>query len=113
MAGQTWTVMLKGSPAQFDPDVFGTDPGKPLKAQIGDLVCWNNQTNATHKIAVMKADGTTVSFTTKDIEGFKSSSPGYITATADVSSGTISYHCTLHLDQDNKPTENGKITVVS
>ena len=110
--GQTWSVMMKGTPASFDPDVFGTGAGEPLKAQIGDLVSWNNQTSAKHQIAVTKADGTT-SFTTKEIEGFKSSSPGYVTQTADVSSGTISYHCTLHKDQDGKFTENGKITVVT
>jgi hypothetical protein len=98
--------MIKGSPASFDPDVFGTDPGQPLKAQIGDLICWNNQTTAQHRIEV---GGKTV-FTTKEIEAYKPSSPGYVIQNDDPK--TISYHCTLHKDQDGKFTENGTITVV-
>lgn len=114
---QVWSIMINGNvPAKFNPDVFGTGPGEPLKAQLGDLVSWNNQTNDTHQIAVVKADGTTISFTTEKIASFKSSTPGYVTASADVvpgPTGTISYHCTLHLDQNKKPIENGKITVVA
>ncbi|HUP61289.1 MAG TPA: hypothetical protein VNA69_12800 [Thermoanaerobaculia bacterium] len=106
MAGQTWTIMIKGSPASFDPDHFGYAPGEPLRAQIGDLVSWNNQTSDVHQIAVKKSDGST-SFTTKEIEGFKSSSPGYITASGDNNAGTINYTCLKHTG------ENGKITVVS
>lgn len=110
---QVWSIMINGNvPAKFNPDVFGTGPGEPLKAQLGDLVSWNNQTGDAHQIAVLKADGT-VSFTTEKIASFKSSTPGYVTSTTDVVSGTISYHCTLHLDQNKKPVENGKITVVA
>lgn len=104
---QTWSVMINGKdPATFDPDVFGTDPGQPLKAEIGDLVSWNNQTSDVHQIEVKGSDGTTT-FTTKEIAAFKPSSPGYVTQTTDVSSGTINYTCSKHAG------ENGKITVVS
>src|SRR5687768_14268161 len=108
---QTWSVMIKGSPASFDPDVFGTDPGQPLKAQLGDLVCWNNQTTDKHQIAVTDSKGATI-FTTKEIEAFKPSSPGYVPQAENPPVTTISYHCTLHKDQDGKFTENGTITVV-
>lgn len=104
---QTWTVMMKGSPASFDPDVFGYSPGESLRAQRGDLVCWNNQTGAKHQIEV---DGAAV-FTTKEIEAYKPSSPGYVIQSADPT--TISYHCTLHKDGEGKFTENGTITVVT
>jgi len=104
---QTWTIMMKGSPASFDPDVFGYAPGEPLRAQAGDLVSWNNQTSAQHQIAV---EGATA-FTTKVIDGFKSSSPGYVIQSNDPK--TIPYHCTLHKDQGGNFTENGTITVVT
>lgn len=43
---QAWTIIVtaaRGVPTQLNPDVFGIAPGEPLKAQIGDLVSWNNQ----------------------------------------------------------------------
>jgi plastocyanin len=99
--------MINGAnPASFDPDVFGIDPGQPLKAQIGDLVCWNNQTGDPHQIEVKKKDGT-ASFTTKELAKFMSSSPGYVAQSGDNNNGTIDYICTKHTG------ESGKITVVT
>lgn len=69
---QVWSIMINGDvPAQFNPDVYNTKPGDPLKAQLGDLVSWNNQTKEPHQIQV----GST--FTTNQIEAAKSSTPGY------------------------------------
>lgn len=54
MAGQSWSINIvpRGKGVQFNPDVDGAEPGKPLKAQIGDLVSWNNQTDAHHQIVI-------------------------------------------------------------
>lgn len=105
---QTWPVTINGkNPASFDPDVFGTNPGEPLKAQMGDLVCWNNQTADQHQIQVRKKDGSAI-FTTKMLEKFKSSSPGYCLQKGDdENTGTIKYYCTQHAN------ESGEITVVT
>ncbi len=105
-AGQGWSVIIQGDPMSFDPDVYGTDPGAPLKAQVGDMVCWNNQTEEPHQIAVADKDGTT-SFTTELIESRKSSQPGYVAQATDLIdvqinietgavTGTIRYSCVKH-----------------
>ena len=111
MAGQSWSIMITGSPASFDPDVYRTDPGQPLKAQIGDLVSWNNQTGEAHQIWLTDHQGTPVRELTDVIAEFTSSFPGYVTQQADISpastTGTIHYHCSLH------PDEKGQITVVA
>jgi hypothetical protein len=74
---QVWSVMINGSvPATFTPDVYGCGDGEAVKAQPGDLVCWNNQTNDPHQIEVYKPGGV-ATFTTDVIEKSKSSSPGY------------------------------------
>jgi plastocyanin len=112
MAGQSWSIMIQGCPASFDPDVYGTDPGQPLKAQLGDLVCWNNQTGEAHQIRLTDQDGNPVRELTDNIAKFTSSFPGYVTQQADISpstsaTGTIYYQCSIH------PEEKGQITVVS
>ena len=108
-SGQSWSVIINGEPARFDPDVFGTDPGNPLKAQIGDLVCWNNQTAQEHQLAVVDGNGATT-FTTNVIVAGQSSSPGYVTMKTDQdASGTINYKCIVPEHEG----ENGKITVVT
>ena len=97
---QVWSIMINGDVrAQFNPDVYGTGPGEPLKAQAGDLVSWNNQTAQNHMIRV----GST--FTTEKIEPGKSSTPGYVVQ-APVSGNTITYVCTTH-------NEEGTIQVVA
>jgi len=112
MAGQSWSIKITGKdPARFDPDVFGTDPGQPLKAQLGDLVCWNNQTGLAHQIGLTDKDGNPIRELTDKIAKHTSSFPGYVTQKADVSppaaTGTIYYQCSIH------PEEKGQITVVS
>lgn len=107
-SGQSWSVIINGEPATFDPDVFGTDPGNPLKAQIGDMVCWNNQTEEEHRLAVTDSSGATT-FTTDVIAPGKSSSPGYVTQQSDANAGTIAYHCVVY----GHDGENGEITVVT
>ncbi len=54
MAGQNWSINIVPSEkgVQFDPDVYGYAPGSPLKAQKGDLVSWNNQTDNKHQIVI-------------------------------------------------------------
>ena len=107
-AGQGWTVMIQGDPASFDPDVYGTDPGAPLKAQIGDMVCWNNQTEEPHQLAVADSEGKT-SFTTDVMQPWKSSQPGYVTQKTDIdaATNTIRYFCLKH------EGETGTIMVVT
>jgi len=107
-SGQGWSVIINGEPATFDPDVFGTDPGNPLKAQIGDLVCWNNQSAQDHQLAVTDSTGK-ITFTTEVIAAGKSSSPGYVATSSDSNGGTIAYHCVL----TGHEGENGQITVVT
>jgi len=107
MAGQSWSIMIKGSPASFEADVYGVDPGQPLPAQIGDLVCWNNQTGEAHQIFV--TSGKNPRELTEEIAEYTSSFPGYVTQQDDVDSttGTIDYQCSSH------PEEKGQIKVVS
>jgi plastocyanin len=118
MAGQNWSILIKGCPASFDPDAYGTDPGQPLKAQLGDLVCWNNQTGEAHQICLTDEKGAPVEppqSLTEEIAQFTSSSPGYVPQVTDIrppvpdtaKTGTIYYHCSLH------PEEKGQITVVA
>jgi plastocyanin len=59
MAGQSWSINIVPSSEKpddksvsFNPDVYDCPPGSPLKAQVGDLVSWNNQTNNPHQIVV-------------------------------------------------------------
>ena len=116
MAGQSWSIMITGEdPASFDPDVYGTGPGQPLQAQLGDLVSWNNQTGEAHQICLADQDGNPVRELTDRIAEYTSSFPGYVTDQADIrptgtpapATGTIYYCCSIH------PAEKGQITVVS
>jgi plastocyanin len=102
--------MIKGAvPAKFIPDVYDPNPDakseRPLQAEVGDLVSWNNQTTDKHQIQVK----VTPVFTTEVILDGKSSTPGYVPQ----NEGTITYFCTLHLDANKKPTEVGTIEVAS
>jgi hypothetical protein len=124
---QAWTVKIvpAGDRVQFDPDVFGIDPGQPLKAKKGDLVCWNNQTPNTQIVVVMKAGTTDKSFTTDFIDAFKSSSPGYVIQDGDIDKkgasgdlvGTVRYN-TTYIDPGTPANQapimvDGTITVVT
>jgi hypothetical protein len=55
-----------------------------LKAQVGDLVSWNNQTSGPQTVVVLKPGSNAPSFTTNVIEKFKSSSPGYVVQKGDI-----------------------------
>ena len=83
---QTWSIKIVqvGNGVRFDPDVFGIQPGQPLKAQEGDLVSWNNRTNRTVVVAVQKAGSNETSFATGFIESFMSSAPGYVIQETDI-----------------------------
>jgi hypothetical protein len=54
MAGQSWSIDIvpSGNSVSLNPDIFGTQPGSPLQAQVGDLVSWNNQTDNTQTVLV-------------------------------------------------------------
>jgi plastocyanin len=94
--------MINGDvPAKFNPDVYGTNPGEPLKAQLGDLVSWNNQTTQPHQIRVGPL------FTTDPIEAGKSSTPGWVVELPPKPGDPITYVCTKHNG------ESGTITVAS
>ena len=111
---QTWSIKIvpAGDGVRFDPDVFGIEPGQPLKAQEGDLVSWNNETSASQVVSVVKAGTQDKSFETKPIDKFMSSSPGYVIQTTDVDTnnpppgaeGTVRY---------STGTADGTITVVN
>jgi hypothetical protein len=111
---QTWSIKIvpAGDGVRFDPDVFGIEPGQPLKAQAGDLVSWNNETSASQVVSVYQAGTQVKSFETKPIASFMSSSPGYVIQTTDVDTknppdgavGTVRY---------GTATADGTITVVN
>lgn len=121
MAGNSWSITIEPGTAcaKFVPDVY-SDTGTPpenLQAQVGDLVCWNNQTDQEHEIWITDADYQLQTNITQQIGSHKSSSPGYVPQLSDVTPPnsaptvgnpvTIYYACSLH------PDEHGKISVVA
>jgi plastocyanin len=122
MPGDSWSITITGeSPyAQFVPDVY-TESGVPpavLQAQIGDLICWNNQTGDAHQLVITDQDynpGTNVAGTAPP---WTSSSPGYVPQQSDVSpavpSGTTpSYPQTIYYCCAYHPNERGTIEVIA
>lgn len=123
---QTWSIKIVqvGDGVRFDPDVFGIEPGQPLKAQEGDLVSWNNRTDRTVVVAVQKAGTHETSFATGFIQSSMSSSPGYVIQKTDIDTtsaaegvkGVVRYSATYMLSgtlSDEAPeTVGGTITVV-
>jgi len=102
MAEQAWSIKIvpgTGGNAQFDPDVFGIDPGQPLKAQTDDVVSWDNQTNNLHQITI---GGSPI---TEIIPPWDSSTPGYVIQ--QTAPATIVYGCSKHSG------ESGTIDVVT
>jgi FtsP/CotA-like multicopper oxidase with cupredoxin domain len=73
--------------AGFQPDLPGSKVGDPLSVAPNSRVSWDNQTNATHQVAM--ADG---SYTSNEILPQYTSKTEYITP----ASGSISYKCTRH-----------------
>jgi len=96
---QTWTILINETPPHFNVDAFGYKPGEPLRAQLGDLVSWNNQTTDRQEIGVMKPGGGGATNFEVIAESYKPSSPGYVLQAADMSThnatenvaGTIDY----------------------
>jgi hypothetical protein len=125
MATQTWSILIQGSPANFVPDVYSENPptSTALQAQAADVVCWNNQTGEPHQLFLADEQLNNLGTALCDeIEPHKSSSPGYVTATADarpvppatvVFPVTIYYICALHLGEDGEYLESGKIDLVA
>jgi hypothetical protein len=119
MAGQNWSIkIVAGSPhAQFVPDVYappGTPEDRPLQAQLGDLISWNNQTADEHHIWLTNELYEPQSAITEPIPAWQSSYPGYVPQQADVTppvppdtAQVIYYYCSIHTD------EHGQIDVVS
>jgi plastocyanin len=118
MAGQSWSIkIIAGDPcAVFVPDVYsppGTAEVRPLQAQLGDLVSWNNQTGEEHEIWLTNAEYEPQSVITDRIAAYESSYPGYVPQQADITpvppdtTQTIYYYCSIH------NAEHGQITVVS
>jgi hypothetical protein len=120
---QTWSIKIMpvGDGVRFDPDVFGIEPGQPLKAQEGDLVSWNNRTDRTVVVAVQKAGTNETSFKTGLIESFQSSSPGYVIQETDIDTtgaggglvGVVRYNAAYVLPGTAPETFGGTITVVN
>jgi hypothetical protein len=119
MPGQSWSIKIVPGDtcAVFVPDVYaptGTAEERPLQAQLGDLVSWNNQTNDRHEIWLTNAEYEPQSAITDPIEPWDSSYPGYVPQQADITppvppdtTQTIYYYCRMHND------EHGQITVVT
>jgi plastocyanin len=122
MAGQSWSIkIVTGTPCTFVPDVYTppeTPPPAALQAQLGDLVCWNNQTSEDHHLWLTDENYDPVSAITDKIAPWQSSYPGYVPQQADVSPAvapnttptfpqTIYYYCSIHTD------ERGTIDVVA
>ena len=119
MPGQSWSIkIVSANPcAVFVPDVYappGTPDERPLEAELGDLVSWNNQTGDEHEIWLTNANYVPQCALTDPIAPWQSSYPGYCPQQADVTppvapntTQTIYYYCSKHTD------EHGQITVVS
>lgn len=76
---QVWSIIIRTvgkDSVRFDPDVFGIGQGTPLKAQVGDLVSWNNQSEWRLEIGILVNGRET--FRTTSIFPGSASHPGYV-----------------------------------
>ena len=104
MSGQNWSIMI--TTGGFVVDAFGQSRSA-LQAQNGDVISWNNQTDQQHQ--PWQTDSSynpTGPQLSNVIDAWKSSTPGYVPATASTPS-TIYYYCKNH------PSEHGTIVVVA
>jgi hypothetical protein len=107
--GNTWSItIVAGEPyASFVPDVYSEEPVTALKAENGDLVSWNNQTDKEHQPWLTDSDyvqqGT--SGITDVIPEWGSSTPFYVITQS--AGTTVYYHCAIH------PDEHGTIDVTA
>jgi hypothetical protein len=106
-----WGIQIipgDGGVAVFAPDVFGLNPGDPIRAQVNDSVSWSNRTEQVHQ--PWPADEQWQADPTKQglcevIQPWTASTPAYLVAgTADT---TINYICLIH------PQEHGQIVIVA
>src|SRR5262245_8837705 len=106
-------VPISGGGAAFQPRVPNTNPGDPLKAQVGDIVTWGNATDAIHQPWPTQGNtpdgaplpdnppGAPVVFS-EPIPPGGSSTPQY--KVVQPPSGTVIYYCCKF-----HPTERGRI----
>lgn len=94
--------------AVFAPDVFGLNPGDPLRAQANDAVSWSNRTEQVHQPWPANADwqpDTGGQGLCEVIQPWTASNPAYLVV-GDAST-TLNYVCLIHQD------EHGQIQIVS
>jgi plastocyanin len=96
---QTWMILINQTDPHFNVDAYGYHSGEPLRAQLGDLVSWNNQTDDVHEITIYTSDNKP-GFV-REVAAGKVSSPGYVVDAADMKvrekenvSGVIEYRAT-------------------
>jgi plastocyanin len=92
------------APAAFQPDLIGSNPGDPLKVQDGDMVTWNNTTNAAHWPWRVSDGSNSPGQLCDPVPANASSRPSF--AVNLPKGGTISYCCKYH------PQEIGSVVVV-
>jgi plastocyanin len=104
MAGQSWSVVINssGNSVVFDPDIYGVPPGSPLQAAVGDLVCWDNQTDAAHTLTV--SGETLEAGAWKSTNAFQIQNPDNTPIPF-----TITYTCTV----PDQPDATGQIEVIA
>ena len=103
MAGQSWCINIvpSGDTVAFNADVYGTEPGSPLQAEVGDLVSWANETDSDRTI--------TVSGETFDVRAWSSTDAYQIQNTDGTPTPyTITYTCTA-----GSATATGQIDVIA
>lgn len=105
---------IAGQPAVFVPDLKGAKPGDPLKAQVDDIVTWNNTTNQPHwpwptdanfkPLPDSQVPRGSANYLSDQIPPGSSSRPSYVVV-APASGSTIYYCCKLN------PAMHGTIVV--
>jgi hypothetical protein len=91
----------------FAPDVFGLDPGDPLRAQANDAVSWSNRTEGVHQPwpadAQWQVDNNGQGLC-ELIQPWTASTPAYLVVGN--ANTTLNYVCLIH------PDERGQIVIV-
>jgi len=105
---------IAGQPVAFQPDLHGSHPGDALKAQVDDIVTWNNTdknphwpwpTDANfHPLPDAQVPRGSANYLSDKISGGSSSRPSYVVVMP--ASGNTIYYC----DKLN-PNVHGTITV--
>jgi len=106
-----WSINIipgeENGPAVFAPDIYGLNPGDPLRAQANDAVSWSNRTEQVHQPwpadAEWQVDNSGQGLC-ELIQPWTSSTPAYLIA-GDQNT-TLNYVCLIH------PDERGQIVIV-